>query len=75
MFYMSKSKSLRARQRIHLYLSSLYKIKVDVTGEDLKAYGIKPGPVYKKIFDELLTRKLDGEIKTRAEELEMVKKL
>ncbi|OGF52039.1 MAG: hypothetical protein A2044_08150 [Candidatus Firestonebacteria bacterium GWA2_43_8] len=75
LFYMSKSKSLRARQRIHLYLSSLYKIKVDVTGEDLKAYGIKPGPVYKKIFDELLTRKLDGEIKTRAEELEMVKKL
>ncbi|OGF52910.1 MAG: hypothetical protein A2497_00260 [Candidatus Firestonebacteria bacterium RifOxyC12_full_39_7] len=74
LFYMSKSKSMRARQRIHLYLSSLYKIKVDVTGEDLKAYGIKPGPVYKEIFKELLNLKLDGTIKTRAEELELVKK-
>ena len=75
LFYMSKSKSLRARQRIHLYLSSLYKIKVEVTGDDLKSAGIKPGPVYTKILNELLTRKLDGEIKTKTEELELVKKL
>ncbi|MFH1073607.1 MAG: CBS domain-containing protein [Candidatus Firestonebacteria bacterium] len=74
LFYMSKSKSLRARQRIHFYLSSLYKIKVDVTGEDLKACGIKPGPVYRNIFKELLTMKQDGIIKTRAEELEVIKK-
>ncbi|MCX5777363.1 MAG: CBS domain-containing protein [Candidatus Firestonebacteria bacterium] len=75
LFYMSKSKSLRARQRIHLFLSSLYKVKLDVTGEDLKAYGIKPGPVFKKILKELLALKLDSSIKTRAEELELLKTL
>ncbi|MEI6845769.1 MAG: hypothetical protein WCK36_01825, partial [Candidatus Firestonebacteria bacterium] len=74
LFYMSKAKSLRVRQRIHLYLSSLHKIEVQLKGEDLKEYGIKPGPVYRKIFKELLNLKLDGLVKTRAEELEILKK-
>ena len=74
LFYMSKSKSLRARQRIHLYLSALIRIKVDIAGDDLKAFGIKPGPLYKKIFSELLALKLDGIIKTRTEELDILKK-
>ena len=74
LYYMSKSVSLRARQRIHLYLSSLIKVQVSVTGADLKACGLRPGPVYKKIFQELLAQKLDGRIRTRGEELDFVKK-
>ncbi len=74
LYYMSKSGSLRARQRIHLFLSSLIRVKVAITGADLKTFGIKPGPVYKKIFQELLALKLDGIVNTRAEEMNFLKK-
>lgn len=75
LFYLAKSKSLRVRQRIHLYISSLKKIKVEITGEDLKKLGLKPGPIYKEIFRDILYNKLDGNIKTKSDEIDYVKKV
>jgi hypothetical protein len=36
-----------------------------VTGDDLTARGIPPGPVYKEVLDALHTRQLDLELLTR----------
>ncbi len=75
LFYIAKSKSLRVRQRIHLYISTLSKMKVYMKGEDLKFLGIKPGPVYKQIFSKLLDAKLDGKAGDKSSELSFVKSL
>ena len=75
LFYIAKSKSLRVRQRIHIYISTLSRARISLKGEDLKALGIKPGPVYKQIFSKLLDAKLDGKAGDKNSELAFVKSL
>jgi len=43
------------------------KIKRLVDGYDLIALGLKPGPIFKVILQELLDRQLEGKIKTKEE--------
>jgi len=46
-----------------------------VTGKDLIGMGMKPGPRFKEILDELQTEQLEGRIATREDGLEFVSKL
>jgi poly(A) polymerase len=46
-----------------------------VTGNDLKGRRLEPGPVYKKILDEVREAQLDGTIKTRAEAMALLERL
>lgn len=55
------------------YLDRKEKIEVKTTGYDLKALGIKPGPIYREILDLLYQYKLDGKINTIADEIDFVK--
>ncbi|HEX7093128.1 MAG TPA: hypothetical protein VF205_05570 [Nitrospiraceae bacterium] len=43
-------------------------IKTALTGRDLQAMGLKPGPQYKTILGKLLDARIDGMITTEAEE-------
>ena len=43
-----------------------------VTGDDLAARGVKPGPIYRKLLDELYTRQLDEMLTTREAGLRML---
>ncbi|MCL6466239.1 MAG: HD domain-containing protein [candidate division WOR-3 bacterium] len=49
------------------------KIKRLVTGDDLIALGLKPGPVFKVILQELEDLQVEGKIKTKEEGLEYLK--
>jgi tRNA nucleotidyltransferase (CCA-adding enzyme) len=71
---MSKAKQETAKKYISLYLTHLRNVKVVLTGDDLKALGIPPGPRYKEILAELLDAKLDGRVGNREEELEFARK-
>jgi tRNA nucleotidyltransferase (CCA-adding enzyme) len=46
-----------------------------VSGKDLHCLGIPPGPRYQKIFTQVLNAKLNAEVKSREEELSLIKKL
>jgi poly(A) polymerase len=46
-----------------------------ITGEDLRELGIKPGPIYKRLLDAVRDAQLDGTIRTKAEALELVRRL
>jgi tRNA nucleotidyltransferase (CCA-adding enzyme) len=70
---MAKKKS--ARSGIERFLREYRKTKIRISGNDLKKLGIKPGPVYSKLLTKVLYKKLDGEIKTKKEELGFVKRL
>jgi tRNA nucleotidyltransferase (CCA-adding enzyme) len=49
-------------------------IKTALTGRDLQAMGLKPGPQYKTILGKLLDARIDGKITTQVEERIFVKK-
>jgi tRNA nucleotidyltransferase (CCA-adding enzyme) len=49
-------------------------IKTALTGRDLQAMGLKPGPQYKTILGKLLEARIDGMITTEAEERAFLQK-
>jgi len=51
------------------YVSEWREVRLEITGEDLKAAGVAEGPAVGRGLDEALGRKLDGEISGREEEL------
>jgi tRNA nucleotidyltransferase (CCA-adding enzyme) len=71
---MAKAKQEAAKKYISLYLTHLRNVKVMLTGDDLKALGIPPGPRYKELLAELLDAKLDGLVRNRGEEVEFARK-
>ncbi|MCX7661951.1 MAG: hypothetical protein N2Z79_04640 [Candidatus Omnitrophica bacterium] len=55
------------------FLSSYRRVSLNISGEDLKNLGIKPGPKYRQILEFLLKNKLNGKIKTLQDELNLVR--
>jgi tRNA nucleotidyltransferase (CCA-adding enzyme) len=74
LFTIAKAKDKRQKKAISLYLTTLRKIKPNLTGKDLKAMGYRPGPLFNKILKAILEARLDGQIKSREEEIRFVKK-
>jgi tRNA nucleotidyltransferase (CCA-adding enzyme) len=63
------------KRQVSAFLTAYQHTKPVVTGVDLKAMGLKPGPQFKKILDRLLDARLNGEVKTESEERELVRRL
>ena len=62
-----------AYEKLQFYLDKLRYTRSDLTGEDLRAMGIAPGPIYKQILTELLEARLDGALQTRDDELRFLR--
>ncbi len=67
----------RKRTRKHLlqYQTRWRLVKTELTGDDLKAMGLKPGPIFGQLLKTLRDVRLDGKVSTREEEEALVKKL
>lgn len=50
------------------YVSEWQHVKASITGDDLRAAGLPPGPTYTRILDKLLVARLDGQVGSDAEE-------
>lgn len=72
---MAKSKGEAVKRQVSAFLTTYQHVKPALTGADLKAMGLKPGPQFKKILDLLLDARLNGEVKTEAEERAYVRRL
>jgi poly(A) polymerase len=46
-----------------------------LTGDDLKGMSLKPGPLFKKLLDEVRALQLDGQLKDRREAEEKIREL
>jgi tRNA nucleotidyltransferase (CCA-adding enzyme) len=66
---MASADSKTARKRVRDFVEKHSGVRILVKGDDIKAMGLKPGPRFRKILDRLLRRKLDGKLKTKADEL------
>lgn len=72
---MAKSKGETVKRQVSVFLTTYQHVKPTLTGTDLKAMGLKPGPQFKKILDQLLAAHLNGEVRTDAEERQFVQQL
>jgi len=75
LFIKAKTKNKLTRARIADFLTGYSRIKIKIGGDDLKKLGLKPGPLYTKLLREVLHKRIDGELKTKKDELEFVKRL
>jgi tRNA nucleotidyltransferase (CCA-adding enzyme) len=64
-----------AKPAISHYARHLRYVEPTITGADLKAYGLKPGPVFKSILKEVRNAWLNGEVSTSDEEKVLVASL
>jgi tRNA nucleotidyltransferase (CCA-adding enzyme) len=62
-------------RNLRLYLEKLARVKTSVTGSSLTQWGVKQGPLVGTILNKLLEAKLDGRVKTRAEEERLARRL
>ncbi len=72
LYTMAKSPSEESKKKISHYLTTLRPTKIFLTGKNLKSMGYQPGPIFKKIQETLLEAKLDGEVKTKQDEVNYV---
>ncbi len=61
------------RKHIRLFLAKLRYIKPALTGDDLKKMGIASGPKIKEILQKLHEARLDGRVKSKKGEEEMIR--
>jgi tRNA nucleotidyltransferase (CCA-adding enzyme) len=61
------------RERLELYLRKLRYVKPSLNGNDLLALGMSQGPRIKEIIECLQTARLDGQVASKKEELDLVK--
>ncbi|MGA9047879.1 MAG: hypothetical protein WB588_02700 [Dehalococcoidia bacterium] len=67
--------SVNVRRNLKLYLDKLVSIKPRLTGKDLMEMGVPEGRRVGFMLDRLLTARQDGEVRTRADELRLVRQL
>lgn len=71
----AKTKNKLMLSRITDFFAKYNRTRIKAGGHDLKKLGIKPGPLYAKLLAKILQKKIDGEVKTKKEELRFVKRL
>ncbi|MFO7839488.1 MAG: CBS domain-containing protein [Desulfosalsimonadaceae bacterium] len=62
------------KKQISFFVTDLRHVKLCVRGKDLKAMGLPPSPAYGEILEAVLDAKLNGEVRTREEELQLLRK-
>jgi len=66
------SESTDERTLVGTYAREWRNISPELNGDDLKALGYRPGPVFREILSTLKAAKLDGLIATRVDEIALV---
>ncbi|HTK87836.1 MAG TPA: CBS domain-containing protein [Nitrospiraceae bacterium] len=72
LFLMAKSGSDTVKRQISAFLTTYQYIKPTTTGADLRALGVKPGPIYTTIFNRLLDGRLNGDLTSETDERALI---
>jgi len=73
-FLLAQRDNQKFEEFVEVMLKRLSKVKLYISGDDLKAIGIPQGPIYRRILDKVFEAKLDGEVKTGTDELELARR-
>ncbi|TAJ09326.1 MAG: CBS domain-containing protein [Nitrospirae bacterium] len=72
---LAKAKTESVKRLVVAFLAVDRRTKPALTGADLKALGLKPGPRYRQILQRLLDARLNGEVRTDEEERALAARL
>ncbi len=75
LFTLARAEKELVRQRIKKFINSYCTVRPEIGGKDLQALGIREGPLYQEILSKVLDAKLDGFVKTKEEEISLVRRL
>jgi tRNA nucleotidyltransferase (CCA-adding enzyme) len=70
LYMMALAKTEGIRKAISNFYTHQKNIKASIKGRDLLTIGIKPGPVFTTLLNQVLDAKLDGQLKTKKEEIQ-----
>jgi tRNA nucleotidyltransferase (CCA-adding enzyme) len=73
LYMMAATKHESVKRSISNYFTKLRHIGTSIKGRDLLKMGLEPGPIYRKVLKAVHDAKLNGELKTRNDELVFVK--
>jgi tRNA nucleotidyltransferase (CCA-adding enzyme) len=73
LFMMAITRQKKVKKAISHYFTGLRKVGVSISGKDLIKLGLKPGPIYRDIFQAALDAKLNGKLKTKKDELDFAR--
>jgi len=65
----------RVRRHLNRYLRRDRHVEIAVDGRDLATLGLKPGPQFKIILDRLLEARIDGKVRSAAEERKLASRM
>lgn len=71
----AKFKNDNLKRQIEDFFKIYNGMRIYISGEDLRNLGLTPGPHYQKILQHVLNARLNGLVKTKKEELELIKKI
>ena len=71
--YIAAGPLLPRRDRLIEYIDKIRFERPEITGDDLIAAGIEEGPVIGQLIDIVRRARLDGQVKTKQEELDLAK--
>jgi len=74
LFILASAEDRGRRKLLSQFISQWRKTKVALTGRELQELGLPPGPLYQKVFKRLLEAHLQGEVKDKADEVELVRR-
>ncbi len=69
LYMMAVAKNERAKKAISFFVTQLRQTKISISGKDLKDMRLEPGPLYRTILQAVLNAKLNGQLKTKNDEL------
>ncbi|MGC9356272.1 MAG: CBS domain-containing protein [Anaerolineae bacterium] len=64
-----------AREKVYRYWIEWRHVQPRLTGHDLKALGLEPGPIFREILESLREARLNGTIQSREEEIELAREM
>jgi tRNA nucleotidyltransferase (CCA-adding enzyme) len=75
LYMMARTKQRPVKKAISDYYNRLRNIRLTIGGKDLIAAGFSPGPSFRKILDQTLDAKLNGQLENHQDELDHIHKL
>jgi tRNA nucleotidyltransferase (CCA-adding enzyme) len=70
---MATTRKQAVKKSISHFFTDLRRVDIQLRGKDLKKMGLKPGPIYRQVLENILNARLDGKIKTRKDEIDFVR--
>jgi tRNA nucleotidyltransferase (CCA-adding enzyme) len=75
LFMMAVAKKKAVKKSISHYFTDLCRTQLSLKGRDLKKMGLKPGPAYRQVMEAVLDARLDGNLKSKKDEIEFARRL